>query len=284
MLVCYVDPTGEGCSTVPDTPHHRALAESGWDNTTRFGSDASLVAPVDLNALLYRYERDLARLCAILGDGRGGEAWAERARQRRVRINELCWDEDAGWYHDVDLRSGRWCDDVPRSLASFVPLWAGVASQVQADRLVANLPLFEAAHGLTATEPWPDEGTEHSWPTGWAYSHWFVCEGLRNYGFRRDAQRIAMKWLRCVAATLAATGDFLERYNVVEPGGPTPGRYRPQPGFAWTNAVLLALVARILFDRQPDGPGDGTLPAEWEGARLDLPGYPIAATRSGFTP
>lgn len=55
----YVDPTGEGCGTVPDTPHHRAMAESGWDNTARFGDDASRVVPIDLNAQLYRATRPI---------------------------------------------------------------------------------------------------------------------------------------------------------------------------------------------------------------------------------
>ncbi len=39
----YVDAMGEGCGTVPDTPHHRALAELGWDNTARFDNDSSRV-------------------------------------------------------------------------------------------------------------------------------------------------------------------------------------------------------------------------------------------------
>jgi alpha,alpha-trehalase len=139
---------------------------------------------------------------------------------------------------------------VPRSLASFVPLWAGLATEVQAARMVEHLHVFEADHGLTATEPAPDDGTEHAWPTGWAYSHWFVCEGLRRFGFTADSDRIARKWLGLIAGVHATTGQFFERYNVVDPHGPTPGRYRPQPGFAWTNAVMVAMAVRW-FDVQP---------------------------------
>ncbi len=271
----YVDPTGEGCGTVPDTPHHRALAESGWDNTDRFGSDASLVVPVDLNALLFRYEIDLGRLCRLLGDDRGASVWTTRARERSRRINELCWDEDSGWFHDVSLDTGRWLEGTPRSLASFVPLWAGMATDQQAARMVEHVAAFEAAHGLTATEPGWDSDTEHSWPTGWAYSQWFVCEGLRRYGFQSDSQRIALKWLRRVAGVYAETGEFLERYNVVDPAGPTPGRYRPQPGFAWTNAVFIALLVRVIFGRQPDGQQSGSLPEHWEDrAELYFPNRP----------
>ncbi len=271
----YVDLTGEGCGTVPDTPHHRAMAESGWDNTNRFGSDTSNVVPIDLNALLFRYETELGLLCQLLGDDDGVSVWAARAGERRKRITELCWAEDAGWFHDVSLDTGRWLEGTPRSLASFVPLWAGLATDEQAAQLVDHLPVFEAAHGLTATEPGPDNDTEHSWPTGWAYSHWFVCEGLRRYGHNQQSQRIALKWLRRVAEVYAETGEFLERYNVVDPAGPTPGRYRPQPGFAWTNAVFIALIVRVIFGRQPDGQQSGSLPERWvHRAELNLSGFP----------
>jgi alpha,alpha-trehalase len=269
----YADPTGKGCATVPDTPHHRAMAESGWDNTTRFGPDASRVAPIDLNALLFRYEADLAGLCRGLGKEDHAAVWAERAERRRSRVNTLCWDEGAGWFHDVNLNTGRWMHGTPRSVASFVPLWAGLAGSEQAGRLVEHLPLFEATHGLTATEPGPAEGTEHAWPTGWAYSHWYVCDGLRRYGYHDERRRIALRWLRRVAAGFAATGEFLERYNVVDPSGPTPGRYRPQPGFAWTNAVFVALVVRVLFGHDTDGSRFPAPPPEWSGqAKLALPG------------
>lgn len=272
----YVDPTGEGCGTVPDTPHHRAMAESGWDNTARFGSDASRVVPIDLNAQLFRYETDLSQLCETLGDRANDARWAERARVRRDRVNELCWDEDTGWFHDVSLDTGRWLEGTPRSLASFVPLWAALATDAQAARIVDHLSLFEAPHGLTATEPGWDDGTEHTWPTGWAYSQWYVCDGLRRYDYRRHSQRLALKWLRRVARTFAETGEFLERYNVVDPTGPTPGRYRPQPGFAWTSAVFIALVVRVLFGLQPDGQQTGALPDDWvEEGHLTLAGYPL---------
>jgi alpha,alpha-trehalase len=268
----YVDPTGEGCGTVPDTPHHRAMAESGWDNTARFGNDASQVVPIELNAQLYRYETDLNRLFQMLGNDESAALWAERARHRRDRVNKVCWDEHTGWFHDVSLDTGRWLQDTPRSLASFVPLWAGLATDAQAARLVDRLPLFEAAHGLTSTEPGSDDGTEHTWPTGWAYSHWYVCVGLDRYCYSRHSHRIALKWLRRVAQTFADTGEFLERYNVVDPTGPTPGRYRPQPGFAWTNAVFLALVTRVLLGQRPDQTQAATSKSAWANrAHLDVP-------------
>lgn len=44
-----------------------ALAESGWDCTSRFGTEAQLYAPVDLNALLYRMEHNMEWFAGVLG-------------------------------------------------------------------------------------------------------------------------------------------------------------------------------------------------------------------------
>lgn len=262
----YVDLGGDGCATVPDSPHHRAIAESGWDNTTRFGDDASRVVPIDLNAQLYRYETDLAEWHRRLDRPSEAAVWERRAQDRRELIDRWLWDDRLGIYRDLDLGTGRFTEGVPLTLASYVPLWAGVASPEQASRCAGHLPRFEAAHGVAAGEAGRDDVDAHDWPTGWAYSTWYVCDGLASYGRREDAVRIALKWLRRVAAVRAETGWFLERYNVVDPDGPTPGRYRPPRGFGWTNSVFLTLTARILFDS--DGRPSPALPSSWRDARL----------------
>jgi alpha,alpha-trehalase len=282
----YVDPGNDGCVTVPDTPHHRAMAESGWDNTARFGDDTTMVVPVDLNAQLFRYERDLADLSEILGRASDAAAWRSRAAARRDLVNEYLWVEEEGFYRDLDLRTGRPLRAAPRALSAFVPLWAGLADARQAASMAAYLALFEHDHGLAATEPGWADSDQHDYPTGWAYSHWYVAEGLLRAGYRDDAVRIALRWLRLVATKLDQTGAMLERYNVVDPDGPTPGRYPVQRGFGWTNGVFAALLTRVVLGihppnvEPPDEPGDPTaassLPASWRGKqiRIHLPRYP----------
>jgi alpha,alpha-trehalase len=274
----YVDPGADGCVTVPDTPHHRAMAESGWDNTGRFGNDTTAVVPVDLNAQLFRYEQDLGRFHELLGQPAQAAAWRGRAAQRRALIDRYLWVKEDGCYSDWDLRAGRPLAGTPRALSSFVPLWAGVADAAQAARMVAQLPLFEHQHGLAACEPGWDDGTEHNHPTGWAYSHWYVAAGLQRYGYHEQACRVALKWLRLVAGTFERTGRLWERYNVVDPDGPTPGRYRPQAGFGWTNGVFAALLARVVLGIDPDRPSQAAnwLPPSWRQARIRafLPSYP----------
>jgi alpha,alpha-trehalase len=278
----YVDLGGNGgCETVPDSPHYRAVGESGWDNTPRFGDDATQVVPIDLNCQLYRYELDLADFSDLLGEKDQANVWRARADERRDLIHRYLWDESSGIYWDYDLRTGERLRGTPRSLASFVPLWAGVADQDQAVRVIEHLSAFEYDYGLVACEAgWSDE-SEHNYPTGWPYSHWYVCSGLRAYGFNDEASRIATKWLRVVADEFTRTGTIRERHNVVDPSVPVPGRYPPQRGFAWTNGVFAALLARIIFGieatrKGANGETHPNLPREWAGeeTQIFLPSYP----------
>jgi hypothetical protein len=114
--------------------------------------------------------------------------------------------------------------------------------------------LFEHDHGLAATEPGWEDGDQHDYPSGWAYSHWYVTQGLIRFGYRDAAVRIALKWLRLVAGKLHQFGVIFERYNVVDPDGPTPGRYPPQRGFGWTNGVFAALLTRVVLGLYAGGP------------------------------
>jgi alpha,alpha-trehalase len=274
-------PFNGGCETVPDTPHFRAISESGWDNTPRFGDDATRVIPVDLNCQLYRYELDLAEFSLFLGETEKANRWKVKASERRDLINRFLWDEPTGYYWDYDMRTAERLRGTVKSLASFVSLWAGVADQDKASRLAEHLSAFEYDHGLVACEQGRADETEHNYPTGWPYSHWYVCSGLRAYGFHDEASRIAMKWLRLIANDFQRIGAIRERHNVVNPLEPVPGRYPPQRGFAWTNGVFAALLVRGIFGIEPgwDLPESDVhsgFPKEWIGKEIQirLPSYP----------
>jgi alpha,alpha-trehalase len=69
-----------------------------------------------------------------------------------------------------------------------------------------------------------------------------VIKGLQRYGYHEDAERIALKWLRCNLDWFNQSGIFLEKYNVVQTDKPpVKGVYPSQTGFGWTNAVFERL-------------------------------------------
>lgn len=227
--------------------HDIAEAESGWDMTPRFNRKALNFLPVDLNALLYKYETDFARAARILGNRKEVETWDAAAEKRKINVNKLMWDRLRGLYYDYDYKKGKRGNI--SSLAAYFPMWAGMVSEQQARQLVKSLKRFENKGGLATTDALPlgqlvtnALPTQWAYPNGWAPLHFIVVKALERYGYHEDARRIANKWVRCNLAWFNDHGIFLEKYNVVAPDRPpAKGVYPSQTGFGWTNAVFERL-------------------------------------------
>ncbi len=224
--------------------HDLAEAESGWDMTPRFGRKALNYTPVDLNALLYKYEMDLARYYRHIGDVRGAAKWEVAAEHRKETMNELMWSNLRGFYYDYNYVKEK--RGTVSSLAGFYPLWAGMVTPDQAKQMVKALKRFENRGGLATTDVQQlsqyvpgSMPTQWAYPNGWAPLHFLIVKGLLAYGYREDAKRIAMKWLKTNLGWFNQHGVFLEKYNVVMPDKPPArGVYPSQTGFGWTNAVF----------------------------------------------
>jgi alpha,alpha-trehalase len=228
--------------------HDLAEAESGWDMTPRFERKALDFLPEDLNALLFKYEIDFSTASKILGDALGYEMWQHRAESRKTVINELMWSKTHHFYFDYNYmkesRGPIW------SLASYFTMWAGLASQDQADYLVKHLSKFDCEGGLSTTSKtiidisiFGSLKTQWAHPNGWAPLHFIVIEGLKKYGYRTQADNITRKWLTTNIRWFNKHGEFLEKYNVAEPNKkPLNGVYPTQIGFGWTNAIFAYLV------------------------------------------
>jgi alpha,alpha-trehalase len=227
--------------------HDLAEAESGWDMTTRFSHKCLNYVPIDLNSLLYKYETDFAKAAHILGNVREAGLWEDKAEQRKKTVNKLMWDRARGQFFDYNyVKTKR---GTVSSLASYYPMWAGMASEAQAEALVKSLKRFERKGGLSTTDAvqigqmvMGGMPTQWAYPNGWAPLHFLVIKGLERYGYHREARRIAIKWLKTNLAWFNEHGVFLEKYNVVDPKKPPlKGVYPSQTGFGWTNAIFERL-------------------------------------------
>ena len=244
----------QGLSRYYDTNylHDLAEAESGWDMTPRFSRKALNYLPVDLNALLYKYEADFALVARHFGDETEAQRWEAAAEARQQTMNSLMWDKLRGMYYDYNYVRGK--RGTVSSLAAYFPLWAGMASKEQAAALVKSLRRFENKGGLATTDVLPvgqfvigSMPTQWAYPNGWAPLQYIVIKGLERYGYHADARRIAMKWLKCNVKWFNDSGVFLEKYNVVSPDKPpVKGVYPSQTGFGWTNAVFERLCQEYI--------------------------------------
>jgi alpha,alpha-trehalase len=224
--------------------HDLAEAESGWDYTPRFNRHALNYLPVDLNALLYKYETDFARAAHIAGDEKEVTRWEHVAKVRQTTVDKLMWDNLRGLFFDYNYVKEK--RSSVQSLAAYYPMWAGMVSDKQAKGLVKSLKRFEQKGGLATTDMLPlgqyrpgAMPTQWAYPNGWAPLQFMVVQGLKRYGYHEEAERIATNWLRTNLDWFNAHNEFLEKYNVVAPEKPpAKGVYPSQTGFGWTNAVF----------------------------------------------
>ncbi|EPT7055296.1 alpha,alpha-trehalase [Cronobacter sakazakii] len=227
----------------------RAGAASGWDYSSRWLRDPDRLAsirtthflPVDLNAFLYKLETAIANIAQLKGIPATATMFRKKAIDRREAVNRYLWDNDMGAFRDYDWRRGQLASF---SAACVVPLYVGLASYAQADRIATNLrERLLCPGGILTTEV----ETEQQWdkPNGWAPLQWMAIQGLKNYGDDALADIIANNWLRTVKRFYNENHKLIEKYHIADysprPGG--GGEYPLQDGFGWTNGVTRRLIA-----------------------------------------
>jgi alpha,alpha-trehalase len=222
----------------------RSMRESGFDVTFRFapfGAATDHYAPVCLNSLLYKNERDLEQISRWLGHSGDAEKWSKRAEARKKLISRYLWDEKSGLFFDFDFLSGK--RSTYRYATSFYPLWAGLATREQANAVAKNISIFEKSGGLAMSTE--DSGAQWDLPYGWGNIQMLAVEGLRHYGFDADADRISYEFLSTVAENFRRDGNIHEKYNVVTRSSEAHaelGYHMNVVGFGWTNAAFVELL------------------------------------------
>src|SRR5262249_3180307 len=225
----------------------RAMRESGYDISFRFGPYGAAThhfAPVCLNSLLYKTELDLARMSEILGRGNDADDWNKRAAERKQRVQSYLWDAKRGLYFDYDFET-----QVQSSydyVTTFIPMWAGLATQEQASAIMKNISVFERPGGLVMSPT--ETGGQWDFPYAWAPNQLLADEGIRRYGFNQDADRVSFKFLSTVAENFRHDGTIREKYNAATRSSETQvtaGYNINIVGFGWTNGVFLVLLHEL---------------------------------------
>ncbi len=218
----------------------KAMRESGFDVSCCFGPygiETTRHIPVCLNTLLFMMEQDLAVIANKLGIKHD---WDKLAQARKTRINRLLWSEERGLYFPYNFK--RKTHYAYPFLATFYPLWAKIASPEQAAAVAGNLAIFEGKGGLMASST--ATGCQWDAPYGWAPFQWIAIEGLRNYGYHKEADRIAKKFTSLIEKEYQRTGHIYEKYDVDRCTSDVHLEYGYESneyGFGWTNAVYLLL-------------------------------------------
>ncbi|ORY88799.1 glycoside hydrolase family 37 protein [Leucosporidium creatinivorum] len=291
--------------------HDRGVRESGHDTTYRFEKRCANLGTIDLCSLLYKYEVDIATVIkehfddslelvedyeisvfpfgteikytgpadfstgergtnSSLGKVQTSAEWTARADRRKALADYYLWHEGRGIYTDWDCAKSK--QSLYDSVTTFWPLWAGMASEAQAEKVTQRgLHLFEVAGGLVS-------GTDSSrgrvslqrpnrqwdYPAAWPPHQIMAWGGLQKYGHHHEAQRVAYRWLYMVTCGFVEAGGCVpEKFNAVESSSNIDAEYGnqgtdftliPREGFGWTNASYqLGLEVITQFQRRALG-------------------------------
>lgn len=251
VRVCGVAETQSSCEPAKliklDPDYYkgdRSMRESGFDISFRFGPYGAAThhfAPVCLNSLLFKTERDLEAMSRLLGKNSDAAEWKKSAEVRRRLIQKYLWDEPSGQFFDYNF------DTAQRSTyqfaTTFYPLWAGLATDSQARAVVRNLNIFERAGGI-ATSVQQTAG-QWDYPFGWAPIQLLAVEGMRRYGHNAEADRVSIEFLSTVLQNFERDKTIREKYNVVTRSSETNvtvGYSANNIGFGWTNGTFTELL------------------------------------------
>ena len=240
--------------------HDRSVRESGHDTTYRLEGNCADINIVELNAMLYKYETDFADTISLYFDDNltyndkiyNKKYWLEKAENRKILINKYLWNESENCFFDYNFKTQK--QHIYLSATCFFPLWAKIASQDQADKMIINcLPELEFSGGIAgcaqkALISINEDKMQRQWdyPNGWPPHQIIIWQGLINYGYNKKAQQLIYKWLLMITQNACNyNGTIPEKYNVVTGSHKVFAEYGNQgvdfeyitkEGFGWMNA------------------------------------------------
>lgn len=217
-------------------------------------------ASIYLNCFMYK---ELEALCFI------GCELDEDVSKYKTELNNLknairkhCYDEKDGCYYSVDLNlmpitpykhqgaPRHWNCLIQRigCWSNFLPLWSGIATKEQAERMVKenlldvnaywapfgvrSLSKYEKMYTVTAS------GNPSCWlgPI-WGISNYMVFRGLVKYGYLNEAKTLAEKTVSLFETDILNSGELHEYYD------PESGMPIMNPGFQNWNLLSLNMKA-----------------------------------------
>lgn len=214
-----------------------AECESGWDFSPRFEHNCTEYAPIDLNSILYIYERIIAEFESDLNQK---QKYISLANERIKKLNKYSYNgeflNDAIPNKKVSLIV---------SVATLLPFLAGI--QTDKHTLLKLIDKLEFKNGLSACEKQDYNNTIYQWgyPNMWANLVWFCFATLEANGLHDQARRIGEKYLSAVESTFEKTGKLWEKYDANTGDKATVNEYCETQMLGWTAGVYNVIYDKI---------------------------------------
>ncbi|MEM1082963.1 MAG: trehalase family glycosidase [Verrucomicrobiota bacterium] len=235
--------------------------QSGADNNaadSNLPETRTLFLSCDINAFQFEEYQALSAIADGLGKNDEAERFTGEAERLRDAINQYLWNDTLGSYDNRRRDTGAFVHCI--SYSNFVPLWAGLAGQDQADSMIRG-HLLNDAHLMT---PWGARSLSRqdraynnaniiipysNWcgPV-WPIANWFYHEGLMRYGFEDEARDLAERVARLLLDDLDAIGSMHENY-CGETGKPLAPAADQAPRFVEGGFIGWNLLAQDMLER-----------------------------------
>ena len=224
---------------------------SGMDNTPRSGS-----AWIDMSSQMAMFYRDISLIAGHCGDKTNEQLYQAKYKETAERINSLMWNNEDGFYYDLDDNAKQ---IKVKTIASFWPLLAGIASKDQAARLMLHL---KNTNEFWRETPFPSLSADHPaykpdgeyWLGGvWAPTNIMVIKGLERYSDLNNTAEFcnaaSEKYIDAMSKVFKRTGTIWENYS---PDATRRG-IQSQPDFVgWSGCGPITLLLENVIGIIPD--------------------------------
>ncbi len=235
-----------------------AAWEGGGDNFIRFDEDWGVEMlensyngrvvgysmnqeSADLNAFLVAEKNYLSLMASLLGRKNLARKYINEAEKVRHFIQNTMFDEESGFFYDVDINSKELLVERGKGPEGWIPLWANVATNDQASRVIENL-LDEEQFNTKVPFPTAAKNNPRFDPKGywrgpvWMSPAWFGLKGMLNYGYRNEAGILAQKIVKNADGLSVKGQPIRENYH------PLSGEGLSCYNFSWSSAHTLMLL------------------------------------------
>lgn len=188
--------------------------ESGMDNSPRFDKRKYMDA-VDFNCFVANEWYYLEKIAEVLGKTEDEAFFLKQRRDIINKINTLLWNPDTQMYYDRYIETGELSD--VEAISSFLPLFAKVATEQQANALIREYtdnekwwtplpcPSISKTHESFGSNMWRG-------PV-WINYCYLMYEGLKNYGEEEAAKELAEATIQQISYWYHKEGTIFEFFD-----------------------------------------------------------------------
>ncbi len=224
--------------------------ESGMDNAVRFDNSRMVQSKkaafslnqesVDLNAYLYAEKKYLVQMAKVINATKDILLFETQAKTLKIKIQNQFYDKDTKWFYDTSIDGKKFIKVM--GCEGWLPLWASVATQVQAKAVKDNMikPLYFNTkvpfQTLSASHPKFKPNRGYWRGPNWLDQAYFGVRALHNYGYHKEAYAATRKLFHNADGVLTKGISIRENYQ------PLTGAGLESHNFSWSAAHYLLLL------------------------------------------